>query len=103
MILYICGIPWEIQFFSEEEMLHEVDKVAYCLKSSHTIRVNPLLTGFPKTDAILHEILHAVYYMTHVDSVELNEENIVTFLATGLTTILKDERNERTLKNLGMV
>lgn len=46
-----------------------------------------------KRDVVLHEILHALYFLMAVPD-NPNEEDVVTRLSTGLTCTLLDPRNE---------
>ena len=50
------------------------------------------LQGSETVDSILHEILHGVFHMFNLNHKmsDDEEEHLVTVLATGLTTVMKD-------------
>lgn len=41
-------------------------------------------------DSIIHEILHGLFHMFDIGMTDEQEEHVVSTLATGLTTIMKD-------------
>lgn len=47
------------------------------------------LPGTETVDSIIHEVLHGIWRMMDLE-MEEEEEHIVTVLATGLTTVMRD-------------
>jgi len=81
---------------------YTVDKFDACVRDNDlgNCDVNKCQIGYwsglpheAARDVVLHEIMHAVYFLMALSD-DSNEEDVVTRLSTGLTCTLLDPRNE---------
>jgi Zn-dependent peptidase ImmA (M78 family) len=63
------------------------------------IYVNEDRTGYDQLDTLLHEILHACFYVADIDAEKDGEERIVTRLASTLVQAWRDNYDLRKFLN----
>lgn len=65
-------------------------RFGYCDNTTAIVNVRPGGDGFTRVDTLVHEIMHAVLFQQGHDREAKLEESFVRPLATGLTTVLRD-------------
>lgn len=84
---------------------HDDDREHYFGKfyaSKMMIRYDASMKGTLAIDTLLHELMHAVFWVYHMEDDD-DEERTVSTMATGLTQVLKDNPDVVTFINAALV
>lgn len=82
-----------IQLQGAESLSHGID--GHFSAAEQVIRIDKSLAKYKLMDTLLHEILHSIYYVGHLDSDD-DEEKTVSVISTMLTQVIRD--NPKLLK-----
>jgi uncharacterized protein YpmB len=89
--LFILGTKWEL---SVSESIADFGE---CNPDERKIVLKQNQSTEQKADTLIHEINHAIWEMMDISDKD-REETTVKRLSTGLTSVLRDERNEQVRK-----
>jgi hypothetical protein len=86
------GVPYRIVFESHEQVKDDEGNAAYGTTShdSERIQVCDNLSHHKERDTLLHELLHQMLGLAHVELPDGVEERVCTFLGTALTGHMQD-------------
>lgn len=80
---------YRIELWSEQQAQDE-DSDGECDHDAGVIRLDPLMDAQKAGNTLLHEIIHAVWYVWSMPEENIAEEFAVDALTNGLATVMRD-------------
>ena len=91
--VYVLGHEYIVEEMSEK-LFKEREAYGDCCNDQKKIRIYCGVAPSVIRDTLLHEILHAMWHLTHIQSHD-DEEKVVSRVSTALIGFLDDPRNDK--------
>ena len=91
--VYVLGHEYIIEEMSEK-LFKEREAYGDCCNDQKKIRIYCGVAESVIRDTLLHEVLHAVWHLTHIQNHDV-EEKVVSRVATSMIGFLDDPRNAK--------
>ena len=91
--VYVLGHEYIVEEMSEK-LFNEREAYGDCCNDQKKIRIYCGVAESVIRDTLLHEILHAMWHLTHIQNHD-EEEKVVSRISTSLIGFLDDPRNEK--------
>ena len=91
--VYVLGHEYVVEEMSEK-LFKEREAYGDCCNDQKKIRIYCGVAESVIRDTLLHEILHAMWHLTHIQNHD-EEEKVVSRVSTALIGFLDDPRNDK--------
>ena len=91
--VYVLGHEYTVEEMSEQ-LFKEREAYGDCCNDQKKIRIYCGVAESVIRDTLLHEVLHAVWHLTHIQNHD-EEEKVVSRVATSMIGFLDDPRNAK--------